>query len=84
MKSTGIVRSIDELGRLVIPKETRKELGINPGDAVEIYVDGPLVILKKHGDDCTFCGKEAPESQFMGKKICKTCLHAIRSGLGNN
>ena len=81
MKSTGIVRNVDELGRLVIPKEIRKELGINSGDPVEFYVDGPLVVLKKHGEDCTFCGKEAAENQFMGKKICKACLHAIRSGL---
>lgn len=81
MKSTGMVRNVDELGRLVIPKEIRRERNINPGDPVEFYVDGPLVVLKKYGEDCTFCGKEDAEHLFMGKRICKACLHAIRSGL---
>ena len=56
MKSTGIVRKIDELGRVVIPMEIRNTMGINSRDAMEIFVDGDKIILRKYGTSCVFCG----------------------------
>ena len=56
MKSTGVVRRVDELGRIVIPIELRRTLDIAEKDALEIYVDGEQIILKKYEPACIFCG----------------------------
>ena len=56
MKSTGVIRKIDELGRIVIPKEVRKKLGINIKDPMEIYADLNSITLRKVEDKCIFCG----------------------------
>jgi transcriptional pleiotropic regulator of transition state genes len=77
MKSTGIVRKIDELGRLVVPKELRRTLNIEEKDALEIYVDGEQVILKKYEPDCIFCGDARDVINYKGKNICKACLKEI-------
>ncbi|MBQ7314893.1 MAG: AbrB/MazE/SpoVT family DNA-binding domain-containing protein [Clostridia bacterium] len=75
MKATGIIRNVDELGRIVIPKELRRKLEIEHGDAVEIFVDEDLIILRKYTPACIFCGDEAAEVQiYKGKKVCKACL----------
>lgn len=79
MKSTGIVRNIDELGRIVIPKEMRKKMDIASSDPVEIYVDGNKIILTKYYPCCSFCGSESDVSEFKGKKICRECLVQIKS-----
>ncbi len=78
MKSTGIVRRVDELGRVVIPKELRTNLGIAERDALEIYVDGEQIILKKYEPDCIFCGDARDIINYKGKNICKNCLEDIR------
>ena len=78
MKSTGIVRNIDELGRIVIPKEMRKKMDIASSDPVEIYVDGDKIILTKYCPYCSFCQSENEVTEFKGKKICKACLDEIR------
>jgi len=57
MKNTGIVRKVDELGRVVIPKELRNTLGINERDPLEIYVEGHKIILQKYQNRCVFCGE---------------------------
>lgn len=80
MKSTGIIRNIDELGRIVVPKEIRKQLDINNNDPVEIYVDGDKIILKKHLPACYFCGNTAYLNDFKGKKICNDCIEEIKLG----
>lgn len=78
MRSTGIVRKIDELGRLVIPKETRKVLDINEGEGLEIFTEGENIILKKYQPGCVFCGNASDVINFKGKMICKECLKNIR------
>jgi transcriptional pleiotropic regulator of transition state genes len=74
LKSTGIVRKVDELGRVVIPIELRRTLGIGEKDALEIYVDGERIMLKKYEPACIFCGNADSVSYFKGKIICHICL----------
>lgn len=78
MKSTGIVRHIDELGRVVVPKEIRKKLGIENTDPVEIYVDGDKIILTKYHPVCHFCGSIDELTEFKGKKVCAACISELR------
>ncbi len=77
MKSTGIVRKVDELGRIVIPSELRKNFDIEVKDTVEIFIDRDLIILKKYLPDCIFCGECDDITNFKGKNICKSCLDQI-------
>lgn len=77
MKSTGIVRNIDDLGRVVVPKEMRNKMGIKNSDPVEIYVEGDKIILKKYQDSCLFCGSDSELLEFKSKKICKSCKSEI-------
>ena len=77
MKSTGVVRKIDELGRIVLPSELRKVFGIREGDELDISVDGERVILQKRRDLCTFCGAESPAVEFKGRKVCETCTQEL-------
>lgn len=74
MKSTGVVRRVDELGRIVIPIELRRNLDIGEKDALEIYVDGSHIILKKYEPACVFCSNAKEITNFKGKNICKDCL----------
>lgn len=73
MKSTGMVRKLDHLGRLVLPIELRRNLGIEAGDPIEFYVDGDKVILKKFNNSCVFCGEKENVQQYKDKYICKKC-----------
>ena len=73
MKSTGVVRKIDELGRIVLPSELRRVFGIREGDELEISVDGERVILEKRQDVCVFCSAEKPPIDFHGRSGCETC-----------
>lgn len=77
MKSTGIVRKVDELGRIVIPKELRRTLNIEEGDPLEIFVDGEEVILRKYEPGCVFCGNVKYVVEFKGKKVCTNCIKDI-------
>lgn len=74
MKSTGIVRKVDELGRIVLPIELRRTLDIEVKDALEIYVDGAQIILKKYEPACIFCSNAKDITHFKGKNICSECL----------
>ncbi|MDI6601357.1 AbrB/MazE/SpoVT family DNA-binding domain-containing protein [Calorimonas adulescens] len=78
MKSTGIVRKVDELGRVVIPIELRRTLNIAERDALEIYVDGEQIILKKYEPACIFCGNAKDVVNYKGKNICKDCLDELK------
>ena len=78
MKSTGIVRNVDELGRIVIPKEMRKKMDIANSDPVEIYVEGDKIILTKYNPSCSFCAGDEGITEFKGKKICQVCLNELR------
>lgn len=73
MKSTGIVRKIDELGRVVLPMELRRTLNLNIKDSIEIYVEGQSIILKKYEPCCVFCGEASDVTDFKGKNICAKC-----------
>jgi len=79
MKSTGIVRKVDELGRIVLPIELRRTLDIEEKDSLEIYVDGSSVILRKYQPSCVFCNNSEDVVQFKGRMICKSCLKALAS-----
>lgn len=78
MKSTGIVRKVDELGRVVIPIELRRTLDIAEKDALEIYVDGEQIILKKYAPACLFCGQAKDVAIFKGKNICPACFEELK------
>lgn len=79
MKSIGIVRKVDELGRIVIPMELRRTLGIAEKDAVEIFVDGEQIVMKKYNLSCIFCGEARNVISYKGKNICKNCFKEIKS-----
>jgi transcriptional pleiotropic regulator of transition state genes len=79
MKSTGIVRKVDELGRVVIPIELRRTLQIEEKDALEIYVDGEKIILKKYEPACIFCGNADGIRSFKDKNICQDCFDAMKT-----
>ena len=78
MKSTGIVRRVDELGRIVLPIEMRRTLDIAERDSLEIYVDGSSVILKKYAPSCIFCNEDTGIHAFHGKNVCANCLNELR------
>ncbi|WP_276357708.1 AbrB/MazE/SpoVT family DNA-binding domain-containing protein [Cohnella caldifontis] len=84
MKSTGIVRKVDELGRVVIPIELRRTLGIGEKDALEIYVDGERIMLKKYEPACIFCGNAENVTYFKGKIVCRECLKDLPSPVTNS
>ena len=77
MKSTGIVRKVDELGRIVLPIEMRRTLDIAEKDSLEIYVEGTSVILKKYKPSCIFSDSNKDVVQFKGKNVCPKCLREI-------
>lgn len=77
MKSIGIVRRIDELGRIVLPVELRARMDLKTKDSLEIYVEDDKVILKKYEPSCIFCGNADDTILYKGKLICKKCLSEI-------
>lgn len=81
MKSTGIVRKMDELGRIVIPVELRRSLDIQEKDGMEILVDGERIILQKYVPSCAciFCGNMDDTVSINGKLVCKKCLEEIKN-----
>jgi len=81
MKSTGIVRKVDRLGRVVIPIELRRNLEIEEKDALEIFIDGEQIVLKKYSPACIFCGQAKDVVSFKNKNICPACLKEIE-GIG--
>lgn len=81
MKSTGIVRKVDELGRIVLPIELRRTLGIEEKDRVEIFVDGESIILRKYQPACIFCDNAKDIINYKGKNICPDCIRAMNEKL---
>ncbi len=79
MKATGIVRKVDELGRIVLPIEMRRTLDIAEKDALEIYVEGSSVILRKYKPSCIFCDSSKDVTDFRGKNVCPKCLKELKS-----
>ncbi|MDX1658499.1 MAG: AbrB/MazE/SpoVT family DNA-binding domain-containing protein [Nitriliruptorales bacterium] len=77
MKSTGIHRKVDDLGRIVIPAGLRKSLGIREGDALEVLVEGDRVVLAKPSSSCVFCGGEDDLQGFRDKAVCRGCVASV-------
>ena len=77
MKSTGIVRKVDELGRIVLPIELRRTLDIEEKDSLEIYVEDETIILKKHQPSCIFCSNVRDLITYKGKRVCPSCAQEI-------
>jgi transcriptional pleiotropic regulator of transition state genes len=78
MKSTGIVRKVDELGRVVLPKELRDTMDIKEKDPLEIFVDGEIILLKKYEPSCIFCHNAKDVINYKGKNICEACLEELK------
>ncbi len=79
MKATGIIRKVDHLGRIGVPIELRRTLGINEKDALEIYVNGDRILLKKYVPACIFCGKADYVSSYKNKIVCLSCKEEMAS-----
>lgn len=79
MKSTGIVRKVDDLGRVVLPIELRKILNISARDSLEIFVDGNTIMLRKYEPECVFCGEARNVKSIKGKNVCIDCINSIRN-----
>lgn len=77
MKSTGIVRKIDELGRIVLPIEMRRTLDIAEKDTLEVYVEGESIILRKYQDACVFCDSVRDLVNYKGRCVCPECIAAL-------
>lgn len=79
MKATGIVRKIDDLGRIVLPIELRRTLGISERDSLEIYVDQNNILLKKYEPACIFCGSADNITVYKDKNVCAHCLTDMKT-----
>ena len=83
MKSIGVVRKVDELGRIVLPVEIRRTLSIKAGKdkenntPLEIFIDGEQIILRKYEPCCIFCAESKGLSEYKRKKICPSCIKVI-------
>ncbi len=79
MKNTGMIRKLDELGRIVIPIEIRTQFNLIEKDPIEIYVEDSCIILKKFQPNCIFCGNTEELEEFKGKLICSKCKNKIKN-----
>lgn len=77
MKATGIVRKVDELGRIVVPIELRRSLGIGDRDAVEMFMETNSIIIRKHQPACVFCGSTDDTLEYKQKIVCKECIDSM-------
>lgn len=84
MKSAGVIRRVDELGRVVIPIDMRTQLGISEKDPVEIYVEDTSIILKKYEEKCIFCGNKKRLVDFENKVICEKCINILSKKTSKN
>ena len=78
MKATGIVRKIDELGRIVLPMELRRTMDINYKDTLEILVDGENIVLRKYKPSCIFCDNVGNVLNYKGKNVCQNCIDEVK------
>lgn len=78
MKSTGMVRRMDDLGRIVLPAEIRQNMGLEPKDALEIFTDEGRIVLQKYQPACIFCNSADNVHLYAGKKICDACIQSLK------
>lgn len=81
MKASGIIRNVDPLGRVVIPKEIRKILGITEGDPIEIVKVNNDIVMRKYSKGCIFCGSDEEVVEFNGALVCEGCRKALGKGV---
>lgn len=81
MKSTGVVRQLDALGRIVLPIELRRTMDIGVKDMVEIFVNGDEIVLKKYQPTCIFCGEAGNVVHYKDKLICRACLDDMKKSI---
>ena len=79
MRSSGLVRKIDDLGRIVLPAEIRRTLGLRTHDSLEISMDGELIALRKHEKTCVLCGNTGDMVPFLNKSVCSACIGSIKT-----
>lgn len=79
MKYTGITRPVDELGRIVLPKELRNSLNIGTKDLLEIHIEGDMIVLKKNEEKCVLCGSGEDIVSYSGKHLCRGCVDGIKN-----
>ena len=79
MKSTGIARKVDELGRIVLPIELRRTLSINEKDSLEIFVDNDKIVLQKYEPACIFCGNAKDVTRIHDKNVCANCISELKN-----
>jgi AbrB family transcriptional regulator, transcriptional pleiotropic regulator of transition state genes len=79
---TGIIRHIDELGRIVIPIEIRKSFGLGEKDPLEISVKDDTILLSKPQGVCVFCGRDEPLEEYRGRSICRVCIEELAAQEG--
>lgn len=79
MKPIGVVRKVDQLGRIVLPKSLRRRYEMNEGDPVEILVQGDHIILEKYKPKCVFCTSDDQVGEFKGRHVCRACMEEIQA-----
>ncbi len=77
MKSTGIVRRVDEFGRISLPVEMRKTMGLEEKTPVEFFVDGNTIVIRRYSPSCVFCGETESVTEYLGKLICNNCISTL-------
>lgn len=81
MVDAGMIRQVDELGRIVLPSELRERLGIHPGDGFEVFLDGDRVVLRPYRPGCVFCGEaDGDMVPFRGAMVCRRCCSQLAAG----
>lgn len=81
MRSTGIIRRLDSLGRIVPPMEMRRTLGIEDRDELEFSLEGDAIVMRKYKPSCAFCGQTEELTEFKGRCVCRHCLHELSQNL---
>ena len=79
MKKSGIVRKVDHLGRIVLPVEMRRQLNISEKDALEIFVQDGSIVIRRHHDECVFCGSVRNVVSIKGRNVCAECISSIKN-----
>ena len=78
MRPTGIVRKVDDLGRIVLPIELRRTLDIAERDELQIYLEDDKVVMRKYEPSCVFCASTRNLVEYRGKNVCKDCLEELK------
>ena len=79
MKSTGMIRDVDKVGRVVIPKEIRDTLGLKEGSPLEIFVENDTISLRRYTTSCLFCGNAQELISYEDRKICRNCIEKLNT-----